>query len=191
MVCHLPFLFIVMQIFVVGSMDRLCSFLLYRGVPDISCAEFWSLTMKILVICFLIPAHSEVRFWVLLWTASKHHLELGDPDGEREYATLKSPGHEYATLEQPTQTQGWDHQKPQPYEVPVTLTLNKDTIKSESVVLNGNHQYAKPEPCRQILNYTPQGHEDIVAMASGGREYAEPALKKSHTYATLEPPAPK
>ena len=79
------------------------------------------------------------------------HLELGDPDGERENATLKSPGHEYATPEQPSQTQGQNHQKPQPYEVPVTLTFNRDT---ESVVLNGNHQYAKPESRRQILNYT-------------------------------------
>jgi len=119
--------------------------------------------------------------------ASKHHLELGDPDGEREYATLKSPGHEYETLEEPTQTQGWDHQNPQPYEVPITFTVNRDTSKIELVVLNGNHQYAKPEPRRQILNCTPQGHKDIVAMASGGREYAEPALKKPHTYATLEP----
>jgi len=119
------------------------------------------------------------------------HLELGDPDGERENAMLKSPGHEYARLEQPSQTQGQNHQKPQPYEVPVTVTFNRDTSKSESVVLNGNHQYAKPESRRQILNYKPQGHEDIVAMASGGREYAESDLDKPHTYATLEPPASK
>jgi len=104
------------------------------------------------------------------------HLELGDPDRERQYATLKSPGHEYATPEQPSQTQGQNHQKPQPYEVPITLTLNRDTSKSESVVLNGNHHFAKPESRRQILNYTPQGHEDIVTMASSGRQYAEPDL---------------
>ena len=119
------------------------------------------------------------------------HLELGDPDREREYATLESPGHEYAVLEQPSHAQGQNHKKPQPYELPVTLTLNRDTNKIESVTLNGNHQYAKLEPWRQILNYTPQGHEDIVAMASDGREYAEPDLDKPHTYATLEPPASK
>ena len=117
------------------------------------------------------------------------HLELGGSNGEREYATLESPGHEYAVLEQPSHTQGQNHKKPQPYELPVTLTLNRDTSKIESVTLNGNHQYAKPEPRRQIPNYTPQGHEDIVAMASGGREYAEPDLDKPHTYAILEPPA--
>ena len=119
------------------------------------------------------------------------HLELGDPDREREYATLESPGHEYAILEQPSHIQGQNHKKPQPYELPVTLTLNRDTNKIESVTLNGNHQYAKAEPRRQIPNYPPQGHEDIVAMASGGREYAEPDLDKPHTYATLEPPASK
>jgi len=36
-------------------------------------------------------------------------LELGDPIMERAYTILKSLGHEYATLEQGSQTQGWDH----------------------------------------------------------------------------------
>jgi len=116
------------------------------------------------------------------------HLELGNPDEEREYATLRSPGHEYATLEQPSHTQGQNHQKPRPYEFPVA---NGAASKTGSVALNGNHQYEKPEPQRPIPNYPPQGYEEIVAMASGRREYAEPDLDTPHSYATLEPPASK
>jgi len=116
------------------------------------------------------------------------HLELGDAGGEREYATLRSPGHEYATLEQPSHTQGHNHQKPQPYEFPVA---NGAASKTGSVGLTGNHQYEKPEPQGPIPNYPPQGYEEIVAMASGGREYAEPDLDAPHSYATLEPPASK
>ena len=101
------------------------------------------------------------------------HLELGDGDGEREYATLRSPGHEYAILEQPSHMQGQNHQKPWPYEFPVA------------------NQYEKPELQRPIPNYPPQGYEEIVAMASGRREYAEPDLDTPHSYATLEHPASK
>ena len=112
------------------------------------------------------------------------HLELGIPDEDREYATLQSAGHQYATLEQASNTQDWNRQEPLPYEFPVTLTRNRDASDVGSV---GNHLYAKPEPRRQIPNYPPQGYEGIVAMASGGRQYAEPDI--SHPYATLEPPA--
>jgi len=91
------------------------------------------------------------------------HLELGDADGEREYAILEQPSH----------MQGQNHQKPWPYEFPVA------------------NQYEKPEPQRPIPNYPPQDYEEIVAMASGRREYAEPDLDTPHSYATLEPPASK
>ena len=114
------------------------------------------------------------------------HLELGSPDEDREYARLRSLGHEYATLEQPNHTR----QEPRPYEFPVTYT-NGDASMTKPVALNGNYQYAKPEPQRQIPNHPPQGYEDIVAMASDGREYAEPDLDTAHPYATLEPPGSK
>ena len=102
------------------------------------------------------------------------HLVMGSP--ERGYATIPSPGHEYAMLEQPYH----DDKEPQPYESPVMPLPSGGNNP-----VAGNHQYAEPQPqMRQILNYPPEGYEDIEPRITGVRE----PNTHHHPYTTLEPP---
>ena len=105
------------------------------------------------------------------------HLVMGSP--ERGYATIVSPGHEYAVLEQP-----YHDKEPQPYESPV-IPLPNGIESKENKPVAGNHSYAEPQAQgRQILNHPPEGYEDIEPRTSNARE----PNTRHHPYTTLEPP---
>ena len=104
------------------------------------------------------------------------HLVMGSP--ERGYATIASPGHEYAVLEQP-----YHDKEPQPYESPVIPLPNGESKENKPVA--GNLSYAEPQAqVRQILNHPPEGYEDIEPRISNARE----PNTRHHPYTTLEPP---